>query len=468
MTDTLAAVIEREPDWSALPPSTPASIRRLLGRCLDKDAKKRLRDIGDVHLELEDALANPAIAGDSRSSISASRPEQRVALWVVVALLGGLAGGIALWRINRAADPPAQTPARFTIQLPPGEPLGVPGERLAPSGTPPVALSPDGRFLAYNTTRNGRLSLYLRVLADREPRLVTESGGAYPFFSPDSQWLGFFEGGKMKKVSVGGGPSIIIADASGSRGASWGEDDSIVFAPQSRVSLSRVAASGGPAQVLTALDLARGETSHRTPVLLPGGRAVVYRAEGTSDANATLKVFSLDTKQQRVLVADGGFQPHYAPTGHLLFLQGEDLMAVPFDATRLEFTGTPTRVLEAVQTFSLTNQGTLVYSTGAIPSTSLVWVDRRGVATSLPASSREFSLPRLSRDDGRVVMQIMVGGDGNVWTYDLARDCTDATHFRRLEPLAGLDARRAQHSLRVEQEGDSLGHLLETGGRQRE
>ena len=168
----------------------------------------------------------------------------------------------------------------------------------------------------------------------------------------------------------------------------------------------------GRRRVLTALDLARGETSHRTPVLLPGGRAVVYRAEGTSDANATLKVFSLDTKQQRVLVADGGFQPHYAPTGHLLFLQGEDLMAVPFDATRLEFTGTPTRVLEAVQTFSLTNQGTLVYSTGAIPSTSLVWVDRRGVATSLPASSREFSLPRLSRDDGRVVMQIMVGGDG--------------------------------------------------------
>ena len=192
----LAAVIEREPDWSALPPSTSASIRRLLGRCLDKDAKKRLRDIGDMHLELEDALANPAIAGDSRSSISASRPEQRVALWVVVALLGGLAGGIALWRINRAADPPAQTPARFTIQLPPGEPLGVPGRAARAIRHAAGRALPRRKVPRDNTTRNGRLSLYLRVLADREPRLVTESGGAYPFFSPDSQWLGFFEGGK--------------------------------------------------------------------------------------------------------------------------------------------------------------------------------------------------------------------------------------------------------------------------------
>ena len=116
-------------------------------------------------------------------------------------------------------------------------------------------------------------------------------------------------------------------------------------------------------------------------MVLPGGRAVVYRAEGTTDANATLKVFSLATKQQQVLVADGGLHPHYAPTGHLLYLQGEELMAVPFDATRLELTSTPTRVLQGVQTFSLTNTGTLVYSTGATSATSLVWVDRRGAAT---------------------------------------------------------------------------------------
>ena len=108
----------------------------------DKDAKKRLRDIGDMHLELEEALANPARARDSRSSISASRPQQRLALWVAVALLGGLAGGMVLWRMNRTADLPAQTPARFTIQLPPGEPLGSPGERLTPAGAPPAGPRP--------------------------------------------------------------------------------------------------------------------------------------------------------------------------------------------------------------------------------------------------------------------------------------------------------------------------------------
>jgi serine/threonine-protein kinase len=278
--------------------------------------------------------------------------------------------------------------------------------------------------VAYDTARpGGGRRLYLRALSGVDAKVVSETSVGSWFFSPDSEWLGFFEAGKMKKVPVRGGPSQTIADASSARGASWGEDGFIVFAPSSRVALSRVSANGGAVQTLTTLDESRGETSHRYPTLLPGGRAVVYRAEGSTYADGAVVVYSLDTKQQRVLVADGGSQPRYSPTGHLLYLQAGSLMAARFDIDRLELTGPPTELIEGAQTFGLSNTGSLVYEVvGERARSSLVWVDRRGIVAPLPLPSGSYQHPRVSPDGRRIVFSILNGADRNLWTYDIGRD----------------------------------------------
>ena len=183
--------------------------------------------------------------------------------------------------------------------------------------------------------------MYLRPIGDSNARLIADEAW-YPFFSPDSEWLGFFQGTQMKKVSVHGGVPLKITDSPTSRGASWGDDGYIVFAPLSRAGLSRVPAAGGVPEVLTTLDQSRGETSHRQPFVLPGGRAVIYRAEGSRYVDGAIVVYSLDSRQERVLVKDGGSQPSVSKSGHLLYAQaGGQLMAAPFDLSTLQLTGYP-------------------------------------------------------------------------------------------------------------------------------
>jgi len=287
-SDILAAVLTGEPNWTALPASTPPNIRRLLQRCLTADSRHRLRDVGDARIELAED-----VAAESAALAASATPRLRhAAIWTAMVILGVLAGSLATWRMRPPSAAPAET-SRLAIPLPPGEQLTT--------GSP-VAVSRDGRYVAFNTTRNGRSSLYLRELADPESRLIIQNGGQYPFFSPDSQWLGFFEGGKLRKMPVSGGPSMPVADAPDARGASWGDDGSIVFAPQSRTSLVRVSANGGTVEAITSLDSTHGETSHRTPELLPGAHAMVYYSEGSTYADGAIVAYSVDTKKRHVLV----------------------------------------------------------------------------------------------------------------------------------------------------------------------
>ena len=414
-SDILAAVLTGEPNWTALPASTPPNIRRLLQRCLTADSRQRLRDIGDARIELAEDLATESDA----LAASATPRLRHAAIWVAMVVLGVLAGSLATWRFRPPSVAPAET-SRFAIPLPPGEQLTT--------GSPAVAVSRDGRYVAFNTIRKGRESLYLRELADPEPRLIIQDGGQYPFFSPDSQWLGFFEGGKLRKIAVRGGPSVVVADAPDSRGASWGDDGSIVFAPQARTSLVRVSANGGTVAAITSLETAHGETSHRTPELLPGAHAMVYCSEGSTYADGAIVAYSLDTKERHVLVP-GGSQPQYAPSGHLFYRLGGQLMAVPFDVNGLQPTGPPIQVLGAVQSFDITDTGTLVYSSPRDQATTLAWVDRHGVPQELPAPPQEYGLPRLSPDGGRIAMWITQGTDRNIWVYDIARDALTRLTF---------------------------------------
>jgi serine/threonine-protein kinase len=394
------------PDWQTLPAGMPPRLERLLTRCLERDPRRRARDIGDVRVELDELLAPPAAVAGTAPALSPALA-RRVLAWGGALVVAAVAGGLIVWSTRMAITPPPGI-TRLAIPLALGE--------LLATGTAPLAMSPDGRYVAYHASRAGRRVLYLRALAELDAREISDDAAGYPFFSPGSDWLGFFSDGKLKKAPVRGGPAVTLADASGGRGASWGDDGYIVFAPVSRASLLRVPEDGGNVEPLTTLDEGRGETSHRFPAVLPGGRAVIYRAEGSGRGNGAIAVYSLDTRTQRILLPDGGANPHYSSTGHLVYLNGRDLMAVRFSLDRLVIAGAPVRLLENVQAFTLSNAGTLVYSAAVEATSSLVWVDRDGAAVPLPGNPRG-SLPRLSHDGRRVVSQIDEAAGRRISTY---------------------------------------------------
>ncbi len=411
VSDTLAAVIERAPDWSRLPSDTPAPLRRLLRWTLEKDRRRRLRDIGDARVDLADALSPvvPATAPTPRHS------RRVLALAGAAALVAAIAGGMIVWRLAAAGATPVAV-ARFAIETPAGEPL-VDGGALA--------VSPDGRYVAFSTTRDGRPSVYLRGIDKSEARLVSNDADAaeYPFFSPDSQWIAFFSGRKLVKQRVAGGPPVTLADAPAGRGGSWADAGFIVFAGESRSFLSRVSADGGPVTQLTTLDAAT-ETSHRFPKVLPGSRAVIFKVEGTGP-DTRIDLYNIDTGQRRVLLKEDASDLHYTRSGHLLFRVGTSLLAAPFDLQRLELARPPALVQSNVHGFDVSGTGLLLYSGEDTALETLAWVDRQGGATPLRVPSRKYELPRLSPDGRRLVVHTDERNTSNgrsIWTYDLARE----------------------------------------------
>ncbi|MGH9785295.1 MAG: protein kinase domain-containing protein, partial [Terriglobia bacterium] len=346
VTEILASVLKSEPDWTALPESTPPSIRNLLRRCLQKEAKKRLRDAADVQIEIEETIAASATgtAVAAPAMVAPPRPLWRRAMPIVLTALAtaAIAVGIAIW--NRPEAPASRPVSRFAVTLPPDDRIQV---ILWPS----VAISPDGSHVVYRGAGAGG-QLYLRSLDSPEVKLIPGTqGGVGPFFSPDGQWVGFAADGKLKKIAINGGPALTLCDAPGFRGATWGPDDTIVFAgigAEGSPGLFRVPAAGGMPTVLTSPDSAKGETAHRWPEFLPGGKTLLFTiARGNNWDNAQIAALNLESGERRVLV-QGGTYPRYAPTGHLVYYRADTVMAVPFDPDRLEVTGAPAPVLEGV------------------------------------------------------------------------------------------------------------------------
>ena len=253
-------------------------------------------------------------------------------------LFGAAIAGMAIWNLKPAPPPRPLPVTRTVINLPPGQQLA------GLDGGPAVALSPDGTHLAYVASQGGIQQLYLRAMdsLDAEPIPGTD-GAIEPFFSPDGQWVGFFEGGTIKKVSVSGGAALSLGDAANPRGASWGSQGTIVFAPQYVRVLQQLSDAGGTPQPLTRLE--KGEFGHYWPDFLPDGKAVLFST--TMGATNTQVVVQSATGEQRKLV-EGGTNPRYAPTGHLLYAQAGTLMALPFDPERLEVNGTAVPVAENV------------------------------------------------------------------------------------------------------------------------
>ena len=427
VSDTIAAILGREPDWNALPNGTPTGIRRLLQRCLGKDSKRRLRDIGDAWMELDDTLS-----ASQRSPIWTTAQDashRRTTSWYVAAaaVLSALIAAFGAWNLKPAPTTAPESQGRFMLPMPAG--VGPLFDRFGSD----VTVSPDGRHVAFVGRQVATAQLYLRTIQDADTKVLPETEGAQqPFFSPDSRWLAFFAGGKLKKVPTTGGVPVVVSDAPGSRGGFWSENGTIVFSPQARGSgIFQVSADGGAAKQITTLDAGRGETGHRLPELLPGGETVLFVAYGATYQDVSIVAQSVKTGERRVLI-EGASLPHYASTGHLLYLQPTrpgTVMAVAFDAETLKLSGTPVAVVEGVLTdrgdfahWSFSRSGMLVYATGGFKEAenNLVFVDRKGIATPAgPPPQRPYSFPRLSPDGRRVVVTLQ-GIQNTLWIYELS------------------------------------------------
>jgi serine/threonine-protein kinase len=356
VSDTLAAVLRGEPDWSALPPDLPTPLRTLIRRSIQKDPKRRLPDIGVTRLEIDEMLASPATELSAASVIVAapSRSGWHTALWALAAALGGgLAAGAGTW--VRLAPAPAPV-LRLNLMPADGGPVGTATTMWD------VAITPDGNHVVYGTGSLDTLQLFVRGLdqLDATPLKGLRNPVA-PFPSPDSQWVGYFEVRPnlgmvmLKKVSITGGPSATICPASLGLpgGASWGSDGTIVFA--SGGTLLRVADGGGMPEVLTKPDRSKDEFAFVSPEILPGGRAVLFTIVPPTNRleNSRIAVRDLKTGQTKVLV-QGGTDPHYVRSGHLVYAAAASLRAVPFDLDRLEVRGTAVPIVDHVATKAAT------------------------------------------------------------------------------------------------------------------
>jgi serine/threonine-protein kinase len=422
-TEILAAVLKEEPEWKILPVSTPTKIRDLLRRCLQKDLNRRVRDAGDVRIEIEEVLATPGMTEPTAVVKGVHTLGRRpLMLGVGILVLVAAIASLATWNLKPSAPQPV---SRVAITLPPGQQLaGV-------ENGPAVALSPDGAQIAYVATQGGKQQIYLRRMDSLEARSVAGTEGAVGlFFSPDSQWVGFFADGKLKKVSVSGGAALTLGDAEIPLGATWGSQGMIAFVPTNFSALQQVTDAGGSPQPLTRLE--KGEVSHRWPEFLPGGAAVLFTAgmAAPNFTNAQVAVQLLGKGERRNLIL-GGTQARFAPSGHLIYAQEGTLMAVPFDPQRLVVTGTAAPMVEGIlqspvtgaAEYSFSGTGSLVYVVGGVQATQrkLVWVNRNGAEQPLAAPTRPYIYPRLS-PNGRQVAVAIEGRETHLSLYDLSRE----------------------------------------------
>jgi len=433
VSDVLAAVIMKDPDWSAVTESTPASIRQLLGRCLEKDSKRRLQAIGEARIAIEETssrvnvgagLAPPETAQRAAPLQSAWR---RALPWVVAGALAIVAGLLAIGYIARA---PRTTSAVVAQILPPaGESFAFAGQKAGP----PV-LSPDGKKLAFAALGSeGKEQLWVRPLdsATAQPLGGTD-GAAFPFWSPDSRDLGFFANGKLERIDTSGGPPQVLCDAGAGRGGAWGADGTILFTPEIMGGVSRVPSIGGaPIHLAKTGAEVSSMGSGRWPQFLPDGKHFLFfRYSGNATESGTF-VESLDGGEPKLLV-QGFSNAVYAAPGYLLFIKQGTLMAQRFDAGNLRLTGDAAPIAENVvqnfivfrSIFSASDNGLLAYEGGAKAggNFALLRYDRSGKQIGQIGTPGEYYSPRISPDGSKLAVAVRGAEGNNIWVFDLTRD----------------------------------------------
>jgi eukaryotic-like serine/threonine-protein kinase len=451
----IAAILEKEPPaMSSLQPMTPPAMDRVAKKCLAKEPEKRWQAASDVCDELKwiaEGGSQITVSPVARTKGIRFLRRRALILGLGASLLVAAIASLVAWNLRPA---PPQPVSRFTITLPPGQQLA------GLENGPAVAVSPDGTRLAYVARQSGTQQLYLRAMDSLEAKSIPGTEGAVsPFFSPDGQWLGFFAGGTMKKVSVSGGAALTLGNAvtlgnvGSPLGASWGSQGMIAFAPTIVSPLLQIPDSGGTPQPLTRL--AKGDVAQRWPEFLPGSKAVLLAAapSGITFGNARVAVQPLGTGERQNLIP-AGTHPRYAHSGHLVYVQCGSLVAVPFDLKRLEVTGTAVPVVEGVlqspatgaAQYSFSATGSLVYVPGGVqaPQSRLVWVSRNGAEQPLAAPARAYMFPRLS-PDGRRVAVTVTEQENQIWLYDLSRETLTRFTFegsQNYNPLWTPDGKR--------------------------
>ncbi|MHC5065607.1 MAG: protein kinase domain-containing protein [Planctomycetota bacterium] len=446
VADLFAAITDKPPDWSALPASTPPRIRRMLERCLTKDVKQRLQSVGEARILLE----NPAAA---EASLAAPSQSKRLAPLLGAALLVIAAYSWGALSSPESVDAPT---LRLAVQLPPEHRLNLNNPRSGGLDglAPPITLTRDGSLLAY-LARDEFLptGLYVRLLSGYEVRRLAGTDNAEaPFFSPNGEWLGFFQNGGLYKVPVNGGSPELICPISifHRPSATWGPDGTIVFSRgiNAEGRLETVSADGGVPQNLTVPDFAAGEFWHGLPQVLPDGQTVLFTLATRSGTRAALLERGSNTP--RIIEGTGEasgarFLPrHDQDSGLLLFTQAGRILAANFDPASDQLIGSPWPVIDQLSCSALgvghwacSENGSLIYISGQVAKTELVLTDRAGEITWRSKELGAYQHPRLSADSSRLLFDRIKSGGRDIWLLDIARDSARplTSEYQNMDPV---------------------------------
>ena len=435
VSDTIAAILRGEPQWSALPSTTPGRIRVMLERCLQKDSRQRLRDAGDARIEIDDAGAGEAA--------TPSAPRRVTPVAMVLALLVGAVFATALWWIFRGISAETRSPLHlsFALPYPTSTILDInAGHRMA--------ISPDGKKIVYVVHRGEKSLLFLRMLGEPEGKLIDGPDNVrVPFFSPDSEWIAYGQGQELQKVAVSGGSPVTICQLSSTAfyGGDWGADNTIVFVPDFNGGLWSVSANGGTPKLMSKTDVEKDRVSYGDPQVLPAGRGVMFTltsGHAAVQSDLDIAVMSPGSSEPRILI-HGGSNARYLPTGQIVYARDGVLLSVGFDLSKLQVIGTPVTVMNGLEKiwsgsdYSVSDTGTLVYAPDMGPKNLLLFasVDLKGNVQPLMAplaNTTEFSL---SPNGRYIAARLFSVANDDIWIYDLAVGTPQRLTFEPLDEI---------------------------------
>jgi eukaryotic-like serine/threonine-protein kinase len=441
VSDVMVSVLSAPIDLAGLPADVPSRVREVIARCLERDPKKRLRDIGEARVALETSLGDvptsglrSAVATGATLTIAAGVPRTRT--WVpaiaIAAFVVALAVAGTLWM--RPGSAPG-TVARLQLEI--GPPWGE--ELVVESNAGAVVISPDGSMVAFLAQGLSGRRLYVRSLRTGDLRVIDSSAEAhYPFWSPDSRSLAFFGSGKLLTVSIAGGLPEVIADIQQGRGGTWTDAGVILFTPNGGGVIHRVNEHGGPVEAVTALDTSRGENAHYWPVALPGGRSFVFFVRSTRPENNGIYFAPVDRSTAPVRLVTALSSGVYASgadgtAGHLLWVRDGELLSQPFDVTAGRLTGEVATVASDVRVeesqrglfASVSDTGTLVWASAKAADLQFAWFGRDGRRLeTIPIAPGKVMQPRISPDGRKLAFTRAANGTADIWLFDVASAAT--------------------------------------------